>query len=86
MVEYIELILGPSALLFGALSAMAEIPSLFSQRPIVHRHQKSAMYYPFTESLALTIVDIPISFVTMIIFSIMLYFLVKLQQTAGQFL
>ena len=75
-----------SALLFGALSAMSEIPSLFSQRPIVHRHHKSALYHPFTEALALTIVDIPISFGIMLIFSIILYFLVKLQQSAGQFL
>lgn len=65
---------------------MSEIPSLFSQRPIVHRHHKSAMYYPFAESLALTIVDIPITFVIMVVFSVILYFLVKLQQSAGQFL
>lgn len=28
---------------------MAEIPALFGQRPIVHRHQKAAMYHPFVE-------------------------------------
>lgn len=75
-----------SALLFGALSAMAEIPALYEQRPIVHRHQQVALYHPFAEALALTLVDIPISFVILLVFSVILYFLVRLQQTAGQFL
>lgn len=65
---------------------MAEIPSLYAQRPIVGRHSKAAMYHPFAEALALTIVDIPITFASVSSFSIILYFLVQLQQTAGQFL
>lgn len=75
-----------SAILFGALSAMAEIPALFAQRPIVLRHYHAAMYHPFTESLALTLVDVPITLMTLVVFSIVLYFLVDLQRTAGQFL
>lgn len=39
---------------------------------------------PFMEALALTLVDVPITFVTMILFSFTLYFLVGFQQTAGQ--
>ena len=74
------------AVLFGALSAMAEIPALFAQRPIVTRHAKSAMYHPFTEAVALTVVDIPITFVTLSVFCVIVYFLVGLQRTAGQFL
>ncbi|RDB27092.1 Brefeldin A resistance protein [Hypsizygus marmoreus] len=73
------------ALLFAALSSMAEIPALFIQRPIVHRQEKAAMYHPFIEGLALTLVDIPITFLTTIIFAILLYFIVGLQQSAGQF-
>ena len=65
---------------------MAEIPALFSQRPIVLRHCKAAMYHPWAESLALTLVDIPITFVTLTLFCIILYFLVGLQQSAQQFL
>jgi hypothetical protein len=38
---------------------MAEIPALFTQRLIVLRHHKAAMYYPFIESFAHTVVDIP---------------------------
>ncbi|KZT04946.1 pleiotropic drug resistance ABC transporter [Laetiporus sulphureus 93-53] len=73
------------ALLFSALSTMAEIPALFGQRPIVLRHSKAAMYHPFVEALALTLVDLPISAVTAICFAIILYFVVRLQQTAAQF-
>ncbi|RDB27068.1 Brefeldin A resistance protein [Hypsizygus marmoreus] len=73
------------ALLFSALSSMAEIPALFGQRPIVHRQEKAAMYHPFIEGLALTLVDVPITFVTSMIFAILVYFIVGLQQSAGQF-
>lgn len=73
------------ALFFGAMSAMAEIPALFAQRPIILRHHKAAMYYPFIESLAYTVVDIPITFVIQGVFSVLLYFLVNLQRTPSQF-
>ncbi|KAH9077823.1 ABC-2 type transporter-domain-containing protein [Lactarius deliciosus] len=71
--------------LWSALSAMAEIPALFAQRPIVVKHARAAMYHPFIEAAALTIVDVPITFVTIMIFSIILYFMVGLQASANQF-
>lgn len=73
------------ALFFGALSSMAEIPALFAQRPIVLRHHKAAMYYPFIESFAHTMVDIPFTFVIQAVFVVILYLLVDLQRTASQF-
>ncbi len=71
---------------FLPLSSMAEIPALFNQRPIVARHQKAALYHPFIEAVALTLVDIPITFLTTTAFGILIYFIVGLQRTAGQFL
>lgn len=65
---------------------MSEIPALFVQRPIVLRQSRAAMYHPFVDSLALTLVDMPMTGVTLIFFSIVLYFTVGLQQSAGQFL
>lgn len=65
---------------------MAEIPSLFSQRPIVLRHQKAALYHPFVEAVAVTLVDIPSTFITLIAFSTIVYEAVRLQQSAQQFL
>lgn len=64
---------------------MAEIPALYSQRPIVNRHHKAAMYHPFIEALALTLVDIPMTLVIQAIFAVIVYFLVGLQRTAQQF-
>jgi len=64
---------------------MAEIPSLYAQRPIVHRHHNAALYHPFVEALAFTIVDLPITFLCSTIFGVILYFLVGLQRSAGQF-
>ena len=61
---------------------MAEIPALYVQRPIVHRHQLAAFYHPFIEAAAHTIVDIPITFVTLLVFSLVLYFMVGLQKSA----
>jgi ATP-binding cassette subfamily G (WHITE) protein 2 (SNQ2) len=65
---------------------MAELGSLFAQRPIVLRHQKAAMYYPFIESLAHTVVDVPITLVIQTVFAVLFYILVGLQQSAAQFL
>jgi ATP-binding cassette subfamily G (WHITE) protein 2 (SNQ2) len=68
-----------------ALFSMSEVPALFSQRPIVHRHQKAAMYHPMIEAIALTLVDVPITFLTIAVYTVILYFLAGLQRTPGQF-
>lgn len=75
-----------SAVFLPALFSMSEIPSLFALRPIVQRHHKAAMYHPFVEAIALTLVDMPVTFIIILLYSIVLYFLVGLQRTAGQFL
>ncbi len=75
-----------SALMFGGVSSLAEIPALYAQRPIVQKHMRAAMYHPFSEALALTLVDVPFTFIAQLLFSIVIYFLARLQQTAGQFL
>ena len=74
------------AVLFTTLVPLSEIPTLFGQRPIVLRHKKAAMYHPFIEAFAMTLADIPITLVTLTIYSIVLYFVVGLQASAGQFL
>jgi len=78
--------LSSSALLFVTLSCLAEIPTLYAHRPVILRHQKAAMYHPFIEAAAMTLVDIPITLVTLTIYCITLYFLAGLQETVGQFL
>ncbi|KAL5487493.1 SNQ2_3 [Sanghuangporus weigelae] len=73
------------SILFDALASMGEISSLYAQKPIVHRQASAAMYRPFVEAVALTIVDIPITVTRLLLFSVIIYFLVGLQRTAGQF-
>ena len=75
-----------SAVLFAALSSLAEIPTLYAHRPLILRHRKAAMYHPFIEAAAMTLVDIPITLATLTAYSIVLYFVVGLQESAGQFL
>ena len=71
-----------SSLLFTALTAMAEISGLFIQRRIIHRHKNGALYHPFVEALAFTLVDVPITFVILVVFGIIIYFMVGLQRSA----
>ncbi|KAF8206136.1 P-loop containing nucleoside triphosphate hydrolase protein [Mycena galopus ATCC 62051] len=73
------------SLLFSAIASMAEIPVLFQQRPIILRQYKAALYHPFVEAVALTLVDLPITFTTTAVFGITVYFIVGLQETAHQF-
>ncbi|KAF8272208.1 ABC-2 type transporter-domain-containing protein [Lactarius quietus] len=73
------------SILWAALSSTAEIQALFAQRPIVVKHARAAMYHPFIEAAALTIVDVPIAFVTIMIFSLILYLMAGLQASASQF-
>jgi ATP-binding cassette, subfamily G (WHITE), member 2, SNQ2 len=73
-------------LLFCGFSSMAEIPVFFGQRPIVLRHQKAALYHPMIEAIAYTLVDIPITFIIIIVYSVIIYFLIGFQRTAAQFL
>jgi ATP-binding cassette, subfamily G (WHITE), member 2, SNQ2 len=61
---------------------MSEISGLYTQRPIINRHKNAALYHPFVEALALTLVDVPITFVTNVVFGIIIYFMVGLQRSA----
>ncbi|KXN81251.1 Brefeldin A resistance protein [Leucoagaricus sp. SymC.cos] len=67
------------------LFSMSEIPSLFAQRPIVLRHAQAAMYHPFVEALAMTLVDVPFTVLTITLFAIVIYFVAGLQTSAWQF-
>jgi ATP-binding cassette subfamily G (WHITE) protein 2 (SNQ2) len=67
--------------------AEAEIPALFMQRPIIARHEKAAMYHPFIEAAALTIVDtVCVTSIVLLLYSVALYFLIGFQSSAKQYL
>ncbi|KAJ5768322.1 CDR ABC transporter [Penicillium manginii] len=73
------------AVLLNALTAMSEINSLYSQRPIVEKHNSYAFYHPFTEAVAGIAADIPVKFALAVAFNIILYFLSGLKREAGHF-
>ncbi|CAG9988747.1 unnamed protein product [Clonostachys byssicola] len=73
------------AILLNALSAVSEIGTLYSQRPIVEKHASYAYYHPATEAIAGVVSDIPIKFITAICFNVILYFFAGLRREAGPF-
>ncbi|KAH8709999.1 ABC multidrug transporter-like protein [Phaeosphaeriaceae sp. PMI808] len=73
------------AVLFNALTSIGEISGLYSQRPIVEKHNSYAFYHPSTEAIAGIVADIPVKFVQATVFNIVLYFLAGLRNTPGQF-
>lgn len=73
------------AVLFNALTSIGEIAGLYSQRPIVEKHNSYAFYHPATEAIAGIVADIPVKFVQAVVFNIILYFLAQLRYKPGQF-
>lgn len=72
-------------LLFNALLALAELTSAFESRPILLKHKSFSFYRPAAYALAQTLVDVPLVFVQVFIFDIVVYFMANLQRTASQF-
>ncbi len=73
------------ALLYQALMAMSEVTDSFAGRPVLAKHKSFAMYHPAAFCIAQIITDIPIIFVQVTQFSLVLYFLVGLTTTAKAF-
>ncbi|GAA6060988.1 hypothetical protein JCM10212_000674 [Sporobolomyces blumeae] len=73
------------AILYNSFTGMAEITTSYAQRPILVRQRNFAMMRPSADMLALTLVDVPFKFATVVVFDIILYFLAGLQPSASQF-
>lgn len=73
------------ALLFNSLLAMSEVTDSFTGRPVLTKHKSFAFYHPAAFCLAQIAADIPVLLVQVSVFSIVLYFMVGLTQTAGAF-
>jgi len=72
--------------IYSVFVALDEMPLLYAQRRIVHKQMRAAMYHPFTDAVAFTLVDMPISFLTLVPFSLIIYFFSNLQRTPEQYL
>jgi ABC-type multidrug transport system ATPase subunit len=73
------------AILCNALTALSEIASLYSQRPIVEKQASYRFVHPAAEAIAGIVSDIPIKFLVAVCFNIVLYFLAGLKREPGAF-
>lgn len=72
-------------LLFNALLALAELTSAFTSRPILLKHKTFSFYRPSAYAIAQVVIDLPLVFVQVTIFDLVVYFLSNLQRTPSQF-
>lgn len=72
-------------LLFNALLALAELTSAFESRPILLKHKSFSFYRPSAYAIAQTVIDVPLVFVQVFIFDVVVYFMAGLQRTPSQF-
>ncbi|KAI4740950.1 ABC drug exporter AtrF [Aureobasidium sp. EXF-12298] len=63
------------SLLFNALLALAELTAVFQSRPILLKHKSYQFYRPAAFAIAQTVVDVPLVFVQVFIFDIVVYFI-----------
>jgi ABC-type multidrug transport system permease subunit len=81
--------LRPGALFFGilyfCLQMLSETTASFMGRPIISRHKRFAFYRPTAHCIAAVLVDIPVVFAQVTIFTIPFYFIVHLQYDAAKF-
>jgi len=73
------------AVLINALSAISEINSLYSQRPIVEKQKSYAFTHPATEAMAGIVMDVPLKFTQAVVFNVILYFMAGLRYAPSQF-
>lgn len=74
-----------AAMLYNALSSVLEVMNLFSQRPIVEKHNRYALYHPSAEAIATFIADLPTKIVSSVVFSLLIYFMANLRREVGPF-
>lgn len=73
------------SLLYNSITAMSEVTDSFAGRPILAKHKAFAFYHPAAFCLAQVTADIPILFIQVTLFDVVIYFMVGLKQTAGAF-
>ncbi|KAL4810836.1 ABC-2 type transporter-domain-containing protein, partial [Aspergillus unguis] len=72
-------------LLFNALLALAELTDVFTHRPVMLKHKSFSFYRPSAYAVAQVVVDVPIIFIQVTLFELIVYFMANLQRTPSQF-
>lgn len=73
------------SLLYPTLVAMSEVTDSFSGRPVLVKHKSFGFFHPAAFCIAQIAADIPVLIFQTTTFSLILYFMVNLEQTAGAF-
>ncbi|KKF95265.1 ABC transporter G family member 11 [Ceratocystis platani] len=73
------------SMLYHCLVAMGETLSTFSGRSILAKHKEFAMYHPAAFCIAQIVADIPVMAMQVTTFSIIVYFMAGLKDTAGAY-
>ncbi|KAH6894496.1 ABC-2 type transporter-domain-containing protein [Thelonectria olida] len=73
------------ACLMNAFSSALEILTLYSQRPIVEKHSRYALYHPSAEAVSSMLCDMPYKIANTIVFNLSLYFMTNLRREVGPF-
>ncbi|PRP75001.1 hypothetical protein PROFUN_07394 [Planoprotostelium fungivorum] len=74
-----------SAILQNAFMSQSEVPATFWGRSVVQKQKGYAMYHPAAYHIAQVILDIPILFLQVLLFSVISYWMYGLQAAAGKF-
>ncbi|KAF5256007.1 hypothetical protein FOXYS1_13544 [Fusarium oxysporum] len=73
------------SVLYQCLVAMSHVVGSFSGRPVVQKHASFAYIHPAAICISQALADLPITFLQVTIWSLIIYFLVGLKVTAGAF-
>lgn len=69
----------------AAFANLAQILTLYAQRPIVEKHARYALYHPSAEAISSMLCDMPYKVANTIIFNLALYFMTNLRREPGAF-
>lgn len=73
------------SLLYNSLLAMSEVTDSFSGRPVLVKHKGFAYFHPAAFCIAQITADIPVLLFQISMFSLVVYFMVGLEMSAGAF-
>lgn len=72
-------------LLFNALLALAEMTAAFSSKPILLKHKSFSFYRPAAYAIAQTVVDVPLVFIQVVLFNVIIYWMGGVSHTDSWF-
>ncbi|KAH7002660.1 ABC multidrug transporter [Ilyonectria destructans] len=73
------------SLLYHSLSAMSEVVDSFTGRPVILKHRRFAFFHPAVTCVSQISADIPVVFLQIIVWSLVVYFMVHLSASASAF-